>query len=158
MNVLVDTHTHLGDPQFDADREEVLARAAAAGVTRLIEIADEPEEWERAITLARAHPDRIRSALGLHPYYADRFDAFHLYDMDFSLACHRAGWRVGIAQDLHLLHDSLGNFDERWSDYADRFVRKHNLVVAAPHQDPTHGVAVDSIERIAPLFDAINAA
>jgi glycosyltransferase involved in cell wall biosynthesis len=89
---------------------------------------------------------------------ADRFDGFHLYDMDFSHACHRAGWRVGIAQDLHLLHDSFGNFDERWSDYADRFVRKHKLVVGAPHQDPTRAVAVDAIEHIAPLFDAINAA
>ena len=89
---------------------------------------------------------------------AERFDAFHLYDMDFSYACHRAGYRVGIAQDLHLLHDSLGNFDERWSDYADRFVRKHNLVVGQPHQDPTHGVAVDVLARIPALFDAINAA
>lgn len=99
-----------------------------------------------------------REAWAAVRFDAARFDAFHLYDMDFSLACHRAGWRVGIAQDLHLLHDSLGNFDERWSDYADRFVRKHNLVVAAPHPDPTHGVAVDAIARIAPLFDAINAA
>ena len=74
MNSLVDTHAHLGDPQFDADRGEVLSRAAAAGVWRIVEIADEPEEWGRAIALARAHPDRIRCSLGLHPYYADRFD------------------------------------------------------------------------------------
>jgi glycosyltransferase involved in cell wall biosynthesis len=89
---------------------------------------------------------------------AERFDAFHLYDMDFSFACHRAGWRVGIAQDLHLLHDSFGDFDERWSEYADRFVRKHDLAVGSPHQDPTRAVAVDGIDRVAPLFDAINAA
>lgn len=75
MNGLIDTHTHLGDPQFDADREAVFKSAADAGVDRIVEIADEPEEWDRAIALARAHPDRMRCALGLHPYYADRFDA-----------------------------------------------------------------------------------
>jgi len=69
-----DTHVHLGDPQFDADRETAIARAAASGVTRLVEIADNPEEWDRAVALARAHPAAARCSLGLHPYYADRYD------------------------------------------------------------------------------------
>ncbi|MDE2491738.1 MAG: TatD family hydrolase [Elusimicrobia bacterium] len=71
---LVDTHAHLGDPAFDADREDAIARAAEAGVTRFVEIADNPDEWSRAVALARAHPGRALCALGLHPYYADRFD------------------------------------------------------------------------------------
>jgi TatD DNase family protein len=70
----VDTHAHLGDPQFDADRDAVLARAEMAGVTRLVEIADSPDEWDRAVRLARARPASSRCALGLHPYYADRYD------------------------------------------------------------------------------------
>ena len=69
-----ETHAHLGDPQFDLDRDAVLAHGAAAGVERFIEIADDPGEWGRAIALARAHPKRIRCSLGLHPYHADRFD------------------------------------------------------------------------------------
>ena len=51
-----------------------------------------------------------------------------------------------------------GCLDERWSDYADRFVRKHGITVIDPHQDPTGAVALTSIAEIAPLFDAINAA
>ena len=70
----VDTHVHLGDAQFDADREDAIARAAEAGVARLVEIADSPDEWGRAVALARAHPASMRCALGLHPYHADRFD------------------------------------------------------------------------------------
>jgi len=69
-----DTHVHLGDAQFDADRDAVLARSLESGVERLVEIADNPDEWDRAIAIAKAHPDRIRCSLGLHPYYADRFD------------------------------------------------------------------------------------
>ncbi|MDE2237652.1 MAG: TatD family hydrolase, partial [Elusimicrobia bacterium] len=48
-DALFDTHAHLGDPQFAADRAETLERALAAGVARIIEIADSPEEWEAAV-------------------------------------------------------------------------------------------------------------
>ena len=73
----VDTHAHLGDPRFDADRDSVFERAAAAGVARIVEIADHPDEWARAVAIARARPTVARCTLGLHPYYAD------LYDDDF---------------------------------------------------------------------------
>jgi len=72
---LFDTHAHLGDPQFDADRQECLSRARAAGVTRVVEIADAPADWDAAIALAAAHPDQVRASLGLHPYYADQFSS-----------------------------------------------------------------------------------
>jgi TatD DNase family protein len=74
LSLFTDTHVHLGDAQFDADRDAVLARSFESGVGRLVEIADNPEEWDKAILLARGNPDRIRCSLGLHPYYADRFD------------------------------------------------------------------------------------
>mgnify|MGYP001574461767 CR=1 FL=1 len=74
MSGFIDTHTHLGDPQFDADRDAVFDRATAAGVGRLVEIADHPDEWTRAAAIARARPERVRCALGLHPYYADQYD------------------------------------------------------------------------------------
>jgi len=70
----IDTHAHLGDAQFDADRDAVFARAAAAGVARVVEIADHPDEWARAVAIARARPETVRCTLGLHPYYADKFD------------------------------------------------------------------------------------
>jgi TatD DNase family protein len=75
VSSFVDTHVHLGDAQFDADRAEAIARAADAGVARFVEIADHPDEWERAVALARERPAAARCSLGLHPYYADRFDA-----------------------------------------------------------------------------------
>lgn len=71
---LIDTHVHLCDAQFDADRGEVLARASAMGINRLVEIADAPAEWDKALALCRARPT-LRCALGLHPYYADQFDS-----------------------------------------------------------------------------------
>ncbi len=40
---------------------------------RVVEIADGPDEWSKALALARARPQIIRAALGLHPYHADGF-------------------------------------------------------------------------------------
>lgn len=68
-----DTHAHLGDAQFSADREAVLERALRGGVANVIEIADSPAEWDAALALSRARPGQVRCSLGLHPYYADQF-------------------------------------------------------------------------------------
>ncbi len=50
-----------------------MARAEALGITRVIEIADGPQEWAGALSLARVRPHFVRAALGLHPYHADQF-------------------------------------------------------------------------------------
>lgn len=72
---LFDTHAHLNDPRFDPDREEVLRLCEKGGVARIIEIADSPAEWDKAIALSRARPSMIRCSLGLHPYHADQWRA-----------------------------------------------------------------------------------
>jgi hypothetical protein len=56
---------------------------------------------------------------------ASAFDGFHIYDIDFSFSAHLAGFRVAVAADLPVLHQSPGNFDEKWRHYAQRFLQKH---------------------------------
>jgi len=48
VSLFTDTHVHLGDAQFDADRDDVIARARESGVGRLVEIADNPNEWDKS--------------------------------------------------------------------------------------------------------------
>ena len=64
---LTDTHSHLYDEAFDADREEALARAAAEGVGRLLLPAIDSESHERLFGLCRSHPQRCVPMMGLHP-------------------------------------------------------------------------------------------
>jgi tetratricopeptide (TPR) repeat protein len=52
------------------------------------------------------------------------FDGFHLYDIDFSYRAHRAGFRIGVTHDIVIAHESVGNFNETWKMYADRFMAK----------------------------------
>lgn len=66
---LVDTHCHLGDAAFDADRDAVLARAGAAGVGHVVAIGESLPGSERALALARAHRG-LSATAGVHPHEA----------------------------------------------------------------------------------------
>lgn len=70
---LVDTHCHLDLEQFDGDRAQVLERARAAGVERILVVGFAPERWGPALRLARSEPDVV-VAVGLHPTEAARYD------------------------------------------------------------------------------------
>lgn len=63
---MIDTHCHLDVPRFDADREEVLRRAWAAGVTGLIVPAIGPDAWEALLEWPR-RDTRVQVGLGIHP-------------------------------------------------------------------------------------------
>src|SRR5436309_6056728 len=66
---LVDTHCHLGDAAFDADRDAVLARARAAGVTHVMVIGESLAGSERATALARTARG-LSATAGVHPHEA----------------------------------------------------------------------------------------
>ncbi|HEY1686929.1 MAG TPA: glycosyltransferase [Tepidisphaeraceae bacterium] len=65
-----------------------------------------------------------RSLLERIRFDAETFDHFHLYDIDFSYQAYHAGFKIGVANDINLLHHSQGNFDENWQRYAERFDQK----------------------------------
>lgn len=64
--MLIDTHCHLTAAQFDADREAVIARAQAAGVTRMVTIGTDPADAEAVVALAAGQP-AVYAAVGVHP-------------------------------------------------------------------------------------------
>jgi GT2 family glycosyltransferase len=65
-----------------------------------------------------------RSLLDKISFDARTFDGFHVYDTDFSFGAYRAGFQVGVVNDINLLHASGGRFDEVWQKYAIRFELK----------------------------------
>jgi TatD DNase family protein len=67
---IVDAHTHICDSSFDADRGEVLHKAAAAGVGAVIAVGENMDDARRNIELAGKHP-MIRPAAGLYPTILD---------------------------------------------------------------------------------------
>jgi TatD DNase family protein len=69
---LIDTHCHLDFPQFDQDREEVIARAQEQGIEAMVNIGSSLEATERSLQLAKQY-DFIYATAGIHPHEADKF-------------------------------------------------------------------------------------
>lgn len=71
---LTDTHAHLCDPAFDADRDVVMARAAEAGIGAVVAVGETAADGRRNLELAAGDP-RIRPAAGLFPTVLDPDEA-----------------------------------------------------------------------------------
>ena len=68
----IDTHCHLDASEFDTDRAEVVARAHAAGVARLVLPAVEVANFGAVRALARGQGGHWGYALGIHPLCVER--------------------------------------------------------------------------------------
>jgi TatD DNase family protein len=99
---LVDSHCHLDDPRFDADRDAVLERALAAGVERMLTIGtgEGPPDLECAIRLADRY-DAVLATVGVHPHDASQADAGVWREMERLLAHPKVVALGEIGLDYH---------------------------------------------------------
>ncbi len=74
---IFDSHTHLDDPAFDEDRDQVFARARAAGARAFMIVGITPESCPRAVALAESRDDCLAS-VGVHPHDAKSCTEAHL--------------------------------------------------------------------------------
>lgn len=86
---MIDTHCHLDSDRFEPDREEVLARAFAAGVRGVVVPAIGPDRWEALLQWPRRRP-QVQVGLGIHPQLLPDLpepeDERHLEALDALLA------------------------------------------------------------------------
>ncbi len=71
--MLVDTHCHLNFKAFKDETEEIINRASAVGVTRIINVGSQWDTSERAVTMAN-EKEGLYAAIALHP--------IHLYEQE----------------------------------------------------------------------------
>jgi TatD DNase family protein len=74
--MFVDSHAHVDGPEFDQDRDEVIQRAQAAGISAILTIGTgDPHSGalERAVELADKY-ENVYAAVGVHPHDARLFD------------------------------------------------------------------------------------
>lgn len=67
---LVDIGINLGHESYDHDREAVIQRAIAAGVSQMVVTGASLDGTRRALEITRAHPLRMRCTAGCHPHHA----------------------------------------------------------------------------------------
>lgn len=71
---LIDIGVNLAHDSFDSDRADVIRRAHAAGVTRMVITGSSIPSTRAAIDLVRADPRRFRCTAGVHPHHASDLD------------------------------------------------------------------------------------
>lgn len=129
----VDTHCHLDAPEFDADRDEVIARAQAAGVGLQVVPAVMPSTFESA--REAAHRCLGAYALGIHPLYVHQVPE----DATLQLAQALQRWqddpRLVAVGEIGLDHCVPGLQDEASRALQERFYVAQ-LELAARHQLP----------------------
>ncbi|EPA97850.1 TatD family deoxyribonuclease [Pseudomonas umsongensis] len=94
---LIDTHTHLDFPDFDADRQALMAQSRALGVREMVVLGVYQGNWQRVWELVQSDPD-LHAAFGLHPVYLEDHRPEHLTELgDWlgRLAGHRQLCAVG---------------------------------------------------------------
>lgn len=64
---MIDTHCHIDETAFDADRDEVIARQKASGVEAMIVPGVNVASIDTVLKVCHAHPGFCYPALGLHP-------------------------------------------------------------------------------------------
>ncbi len=74
--MFIDSHCHIDGSEYDADREEVIARALDAGVETMLNVGTgDPHsgDLERAVEVAEKHSE-VYAAVGVHPHDAKLFN------------------------------------------------------------------------------------
>lgn len=72
----VDSHCHIDGPQFDEDRDEVIARAREAGVAAMLNVGTgdpHSDDFRRAVRVAESY-ENVWASVGVHPHDAKLYD------------------------------------------------------------------------------------
>ena len=102
MRTLIDSHSHLDAGEFDADRDEVIARARGAGVLAQVLPAVTAAGWP-ALHALTTRQRGLYPAYGLHPVYLQQHARAHLDDLRHWLDAHPQAVAVGeCGLDFHL--------------------------------------------------------
>jgi TatD DNase family protein len=145
---LVDIGANLAHDSFDDDRDEVLRRAADAGVSRIVVTGSSDDSNPKAAALAQEHPGVLYATAGVHPHHASDYTD-HSDALIRKLAASRSVVAVG---ECGL--DYFRNFSPRESQLA---AFQAQLDIAAEtglpvflHQRDAHDDFVELLEPMLP--------
>src|SRR5205807_484206 len=97
----VDAHLHMDAPEFDADREAVIARAVGAGVGLMVSAGTSVEGSRRAVALAEQYPN-VRAAVRILEDEGATKGVLHCFTgaPERGLRCAAVGWMLSLARPV----------------------------------------------------------
>ena len=141
---IFDTHAHLLDEQFDADREELIASLPKAGIAHVMEACCDEAGIGRVIELVRRVPFFYGSA-GVHPHSADEFKPETLDRIREALTHERMAAIGEIGLDYH--YDFSPRSVQRDCFDAQLALAKELQKPVIIHDREAHGDCMDILRR-----------
>jgi len=147
----LDSHAHVDGPEFDADRSEVLARARAAGVKRIVVIGavGDPSSAERAVALAEADA-HVWATVATHPHDVEKMTPAW-WDVHERLATHRRVVAIGeTGLDFYYDHSPRELQRECFARFLELAARVDKPVVCHirdAHEDAKQILAAGRVKR-----------
>ncbi len=125
--IITDTHTHLYSEAFDDDRNDMINRAMALGVSRFFIPAIDSTYTESMLKLEKDYPKNVFLMMGLHPTHVKENYKEELDHVEAMLAT-RSFYAIGeIGIDLYWDKTTLGMQREAF---------KHQIQLAKRHKLP----------------------
>lgn len=144
--ILTDTHTHLYEEQFDADRTEMVERAIHAGVSKMIIPNVDASTIQPMLDLVKQFPENVFPMMGLHPCYVKPETYKQELEVVSSYLAKEKFVAVGeIGIDLYWDKSTLEIQKEAFELQCDWAI-KTNLPVAIHSRDSTH-VLIDLLKK-----------
>ena len=143
--MLIDTHCHLDVPEFDLDRDQVLAEARAAGVGRILVPAIQAAGWQGLISLCQREAG-LFPALGLHPVFLERHQAGDLIELARLLAILRPVAIGEIGLDFFLPDLDRVRQQTLFEEQLNLAVSAHLPVII--HARKSHDAVIGCLRRI----------
>jgi len=78
---LIDSHCHLDDDRYDQDRDQVVERARALGIDRIVIPSTTANRWPKVKQVAESY-EGMFPAYGLHPMFIEQHQLAHLSELD----------------------------------------------------------------------------
>ncbi len=78
---LIDSHCHLDDDRYDRMRDQIISRANAVGIDKIVIPATTANRWEKVKQVAESGPG-LFPAYGLHPMFIEQHQVVHIRELD----------------------------------------------------------------------------
>lgn len=148
---LIDTHTHIDFPDFDADRAAVLARSRELGVERIVVLGVHQANWQRVWQLVESDSS-LFAAFGLHPIYLAEHQEQHLAELRAwlqRLQGHPHLCAVGEIGLDYFVEDLDRQAQQHWFEAQLELAVEFNLP-ALIHVRRSHAATIATLKRITP--------
>ncbi|MCA8923720.1 MAG: TatD family hydrolase [Planctomycetes bacterium] len=143
--MLVDSHGHVSTKRFDGDRDEVLARARAAGLVAMLDVGCDLPSSRASLALAERDP-LVWATVGVHPHEAKEVPADFLEQLR-ALAAHPRVVAIG-EMGLDFYYDHSPRDEQRRVFRAQLELARELDLPAVLHVRDAYGEAAEIVDEV----------